>query len=238
MADQERSRVAEVIAREMRGAGPQDVPQRLCDAAMRLLPVDGAGVSLRGEGMPVPLGASGERAADVLEIEVTLGDGPGLEAAETGALVFAQDLASSRDACRWPVFAQQAAAAGVRSVYALPLGDAAMCVGTLDLYRDAPGELAADEVRTARAVADIVTAVLVALPQGEEDGAGRWLSPLATDHGEVYQAVGMVMAQVGVAAPEALALLRGHAFAQDCSVLELAHEVVALRTRFDDDPIV
>ncbi|MDX3575701.1 GAF and ANTAR domain-containing protein [Streptomyces sp. FL07-04A] len=237
MTDRERDRVADVIARETGDAVAQDVPQRLCDAVLKLLPVSGASVSLRGEGMPVPLGASGEGAAYVLEMEVTLGDGPGLEAAETGAVVAAPDLTSDRDAGRWPVFAQQAAAAGVRSVYALPLGDRAVCVGTLDLYRDVPGELAAEEVRTARAVADVVTAVLLALPRDEQDGAdgaGLWLSPLATDHGEVYRAVGMLMAQLGVPADQALALLRGHAFAGDRTVLELAHDVVEHRTRFDD----
>ncbi|MDQ0685094.1 hypothetical protein QFZ66_004492 [Streptomyces sp. B4I13] len=239
MSDQEWDRIVGVVARETGDAVAQDVPQRLCDAVLKLLPVSGASVSLRGEGMPVPLGASGESAAYVLEMEVTLGDGPGLEAAETGAVVVAPDLTSSRDAGRWPVFAQQAAAAGVRSVYALPLGDRAVCVGTLDLYRDVPGELAVEEVRTARVVADVVTAALLALPRDDQagpDGAGLWLSPLATDHGEVYQAVGMLMAQLGVAADEALALLRGHAFAGDRTVLELAHDVVEHRTRFDDDP--
>lgn len=260
MGDQERERVADVISLELRGAGPQDVPQRLCDAVLKLLPVSGASVSLVGDGMPVPLGASGGRAAYVMEMQVSLGDGPCLEAAETGSVVVAPDLTSDRDAVRWPVYAQQAAAAGVRSVYALPLGDRAVCVGTLDLYRDVPGELAGDEVRTARMVADVVTAALVALPragrsggeggEGGADGsdggdggdgadsAGLWLSPLATDHGEVYRAVGMVMAQLGVGADEALARLRGQAFAKGRSVLELAHEVVAQRTRFDDDSTV
>ncbi|MEU5631174.1 GAF and ANTAR domain-containing protein [Streptomyces rishiriensis] len=238
MGGQERSRVAEVIGRETRGAGPREVPQRLCDAAVKLLPVDDAGVALCGEGMSVPLGASGQRAADVMELEVTLGDGPGLEAALTGSPVCARDLSSRRDACRWPVFALQAAAAGVRSVYALPLGDRAVCVGTLDLYRDVPGELTADGLRTARTVADAVTSALVSLPRDERDDPGRWLSPLAADHGEVYQAVGMAMVQFGVPADEALALLRGHAFAQGRPVLELAHEVITLHTRFDrfDEP--
>ncbi|MET7652168.1 GAF and ANTAR domain-containing protein [Streptomyces sp. NPDC005486] len=241
MGHREWDRVAEVIAEETRGAGPREVPQRLCDAVMKLLPVSGASLSLRGDGMPVPLSASGERAAQMMEMEVTLGDGPCFEAAETGSMVSAVDLLSNRDACRWPVFAQQAASVGVRAVYAMPLGDRAMCVGTLDLYRDVPGELAAEEVRTARVVAEAVTAALVVLPRAEQhdpDDVGRWLSPLATEHDEVYQAVGMVMAQHGIAADEALSLLRGHAFAHSCTVLELAHELVALRLSFDDEPTV
>ncbi|WP_405963792.1 GAF and ANTAR domain-containing protein [Streptomyces sp. NBC_00723] len=237
--DRDRDRVAEVIAEEMRGAGPREVPQRLCDAVLKLLPVSGASMSLRGDGIPVPLSASDERAAYVMEMQVSLGDGPCFEAVETGSVVSARDLMSSRDAFRWPVFAQQTAALGVRSVYALPLGDPAVCVGTLDLYRDVPGELAVEEVRRARVVAEIVTDALVALPRAESDdpdAVGRWLSPLATDHDDVYRAVGMVMAQLGVAADEALSLLRGNAFARSRTVLDLSHEVVALRTRFDADP--
>jgi hypothetical protein len=238
VGDRNRDRAADVIAREVRGAEPGDVPERLCAAAVRLLPVSGASVSLCGEGMPVPLSASSARAAYLMEVQATLGDGPCVRAAETGRPVFACDLTAGQDVSRWPVFAQEAAAAGVGAVYALPLGDAAMCVGTLDLYRDAPGELADDEVRTAHLVADVLTAALVALPRGEEAGRrgdGLWLSPLATDHDEVYQAIGMVMAQRGVTSDEALSLLRAHAFAHGRTVLDMAHEVVSRRTRFDPD---
>ncbi|MDQ0582294.1 GAF and ANTAR domain-containing protein [Streptomyces rishiriensis] len=238
MSHRDRNGVAEVIAEETRGAGPREVPQRLCDAVLKLLPVSGASMSLRGDGMPVPLSASGERAAYVMEMEVSLGDGPCFEAAATGSVVCAADLMSNRDANRWPVFAQQATALGVRSVYALPLGAREACVGTLDLYRDVPGELAAEEALTARVVADMLTEALVKLSQAgpyDVDDLGSWLSPLATAHDDVYRAVGMVMAQLGVAADEALSLLRGHAFAKSRTVLELAHEVVALRTGLDDD---
>ncbi|MFH8802336.1 GAF and ANTAR domain-containing protein [Streptomyces sp. NPDC017936] len=236
--EQDRERIADVIAQEVRDAEPGEVPERLCAAAVRLLPVSGASVSLRGEGMPVPLSASGARAAYLMEVQATLGDGPCLRAAETGAPVFASDLTTGRDASLWPVYAQQAAAAGVRAVYALPLGDRSVCVGTLDLYRDAPGELADDDISTARFVADVLTVALMALPRGEEAGRlgdGLWLSPLATDHDEVYQAVGMVMAQCGVTADEALALLRAHAFAEGRTVLHLAHDVITHTTRFDPD---
>ncbi|WP_062644951.1 GAF and ANTAR domain-containing protein [Streptomyces maremycinicus] len=235
----DRDQIAGVIAEETRGAGPREVPQRLCDAVLKLLPVSGASMSLRGDGMPVPLSASGERAAFVMEMQVSLGDGPSLEAAATGAVVCAADLLSGRDAARWPVFAQQAAALGVRSVYALPLGTRTVCVGTLDLCRDVPGELPAEEIRTARVVAEVVTEALVALSRAgprDVDDLGGWLSPLATDHDDVYRAVGMVMVQLGVGAEEALSLLRGHAFAHSLTVLDLSHEVVALRTGLDADP--
>jgi GAF domain-containing protein len=235
---QDRMRAVDVIAEEVRDAEPREIPERLCEVAVELLPVVGASVALHSDGMPVRVSASSEQAAFLAEIQATLGDGPCLHAARTGAPVLACDLTSGEDAGRWPVFAQQATAAGVRAVYALPLGNDSVCVGTLDLYRDTPGELTARELRTALLVAGVMTVALMALPRGEENGsrgADSWLSGLAADQDEVYQAVGMIMAQLGVGSEEALARLRAHAFARSRTALDVAHDVVAHRTRFERD---
>ncbi|MEU5523834.1 GAF and ANTAR domain-containing protein [Streptomyces sp. NPDC047860] len=226
-------RIAETIAQELRGAGPAAVPGRLCAAAVTLLPVDGASVSLRGDAMPVHLAASGPRAARLAQLQATLGDGPCCHVLVTGAPVLVRDLAADDCAHRWPVFAQQALGAGVRAVYALPLGIAGVCVGTLDLYRDTPGALTDRQLRTARLVAGVMTGALTDLPHDPRDGGEPWLSGLAADHDRVHQAVGMIMAQLGVGADEALARLRGDAFAQGATVLEVALDVVAHRRRFD-----
>jgi hypothetical protein len=234
----ERVRAADVIAEGVRGARPVEIPGRLCTVAVRLLPVIGASVSLRSDGMPVQLSASSDQAAHLSEVQATLGDGPCTYAAETGAPVLASDLTNGRDARRWPVFAQQATAAGVQAVYSLPLGNDGVCVGTLDLYRATPGELTPRDLRTAQLVASVMTVALMALPRGEENGHGDtepWLSGLATDHDEVYQAIGMIMVQLGVASDEALARLRAHAFAHNRTALEVARDVVSHRKRFGRD---
>ncbi|MFJ7340837.1 GAF and ANTAR domain-containing protein [Streptomyces sp. NPDC101110] len=234
--DPDGARAADAIARGMRGAEPGEVPGRLCEVAVELLPVTGASVSLRSEGMPVQLSASSEQAAHLAQIQATLGDGPCQSALEDGAPVLACDLTTGRDAGRWPVFAQQATEAGVRAVYAVPLGSGPVCVGTLDLYRDRPGGLTDRELHLARVVAGVMTVALMALPHGDEPGTPGgedWLSGLATDHDEVYQAVGMIMAQLGVAADDALARLRADAFAHGRTALEVARDVIAHRTRFD-----
>nr|WP_280854143.1 ANTAR domain-containing protein [Streptomyces sp. SAI-041] len=227
-----------MIAAGVRGAAPVQVPGKLCVAAVELLPVVGASVSLRSKGMPVQLSASSDRAAQLSDIQATLGDGPCTAAAASGAAVFATDLTSGGDAGRWPVFAEEATAAGIRAVYSMPLGNDTVCVGTLDLYRDVPGELTRRERRVAELVANVMTVALMALPRDEEygpEGDAPWLSGLATAHDEVYQAVGMVMVQLGADADEALARLRAHAFAHGRSVLEVAHEVVRHRRRLAPD---
>ncbi|WP_316959568.1 GAF and ANTAR domain-containing protein [Streptomyces sp. TRM68367] len=227
---------AGAIAEGVRGVSPGEVPRRLCEVAVDLLPVTGASVSLRSDGMPVQICASSERAALLADIQATIGDGPCQTAVHTGRPVLACDLTSGHDALRWPVFAQQATAEGVRAVYAVPLGNGSVYVGTLDLYRDTPGRLTARELHTAQLVAGVMTVALMALPHGEEHeapGGEPWLSGLAADHDEVYQAVGMIMAQLGVASDEALARLRAHAFAHGRTALDVARDVVAHREGFD-----
>lgn len=226
---------AALIAEEMRDARPHEVPDLLCAVALRLLPVAGVSVSLSGEGMPVRLGASGEQAAGLAEIQASLGEGPCLDAVRDGSPVLAPDLTGGRDAYRWPVFALAATAAGARAVYSIPVGDGEVTVGTLDLHRTLPGRLTERELRRAQLVARVMALAVTALPR-EEDAGGTeeaWLSGLTAEHDEVYQAIGMTMAQLGIGADEALARLRGHAFAQGRTALELAREVVARRERLD-----
>ncbi|MGW2716029.1 GAF and ANTAR domain-containing protein [Streptomyces sp. NPDC001492] len=230
-------RAIDMIAEVVRDARPGEAPARLCTVAEKLLPVVGASVSLRSSGMPIRLAASNSLAAYLAEVQTTLGDGPWLHAYLIGAPVLACDLTGGRDMRRWPLFARQAAAVGVRAVYSMPLGtDDGLTVGTLDLYRDSPGDLTEDELRRAQLVAAVMTLALTTLPR-EENGGGEeaWLGGLAAQHDEVYQAIGMVMAQLGVAAEEASARLRGRAFAQGRTVLEVAHDVISHRERLDGD---
>ncbi|MFF4398264.1 GAF and ANTAR domain-containing protein [Streptomyces sp. NPDC001480] len=229
---------AEALAEAVRGATPEQLPERLCAAAVELLPVAGASVSLRSEGVPVLVGASDDTAAGVAEMQATLGEGPCVCAAETTAAVFAGDLTAGQDMARWPVYAQQATGAGVRAAYSLPLGDSAVCVGTFDLYGTDPGELTGPDLHIARLLASALTTALMSLPRGEEEigrAGGFWLDGLAAGHSEIQQAIGMIMAQLGIDADEALARLRGHAFACGRTALEMAHDVVAHRKRFHEE---
>jgi hypothetical protein len=229
-------RTADVIAEGVRAARPADVPVRLCRAAVTLLPVAGASVSLCGAGMPFWISASSEQAAHLADIQATLGEGPCRYAAQVAAPVLASDLTAGRDVRRWPVFAQQATAAGAQAVYSMPLGGGGVTVGTLDLYRATPGRLTEQELRRALLLAGVMTLALMVLSRQEDEcgGAEPWLGGLAEDYDKVHQAIGVSMAQLGVDADEAGARLRGHAFAQGRTALEVARDVVARREKLDD----
>lgn len=220
-------RKTEVTAERVRDTRPGDIPALLCDVAVELLPVSGASVSLRADGVPIPLTSTDDRAAQLAEIQATLGDGPCQTAGVSGTSVLASDLTSGRDARRWPVFAQEATAVGIHAVYALPLGSDRVCVGTLDLYRDTAGPLTPGELQTAGCVARIVTVSLMDLSRKARLGG------LIADHDEIHQATGMIMAQLGIGANEALARLRAYAFAHGRTALAVAREVVRRRKRLD-----
>jgi hypothetical protein len=231
------TRTVERPGRDMRRTGPDELTSALCGVAVGVLPVSCAGVLLLGDEMPVPMAASGPLAEHVMELQAGLGEGPSVLAARTGAPVLAGDLTTGQDTDRWPVFAPLARAAGVRALYAMPLGCGETCVGTLDLCSDTPAELTARDLRTARLLAEVVTVALTTLRYDEND-AGQgvvWLGELAAGHDTVHQAVGLIMARLRIAADEALARLRAFAFARGRTLPEAARDIVAHRARFEPD---
>ncbi len=62
-----------------------------------------------------------------------------------------------------------------------------------------------------------------------------WLNRSQLRHTEVYQATGMVMAQLAVTPETALRMLRAYAFVHDRAIDEVARDVVARRLRFDEE---
>ncbi|MEU3844678.1 GAF and ANTAR domain-containing protein [Streptomyces sp. NPDC028635] len=227
-----RGRVARALVAGVRGLPPAEVPDALCRTCTELLPwVSGVSVSVLGRDADtgVVLCASDAVATRVAEIQYTLGEGPCAEAVRLRAPVFATDLAGVPDTRRWPLFCDQAAEAGVRAVFSLPLTVTGAALGTLDLYRRSPGAPSEDQVGTALMVADAVTVAVVALGHRSAgaDGAGTWLDGAESDHEEVHQATGMLMVQLGVGAEEAALLLRARAFAQDRTTTEIARAVIA-----------
>ncbi|MER5730776.1 GAF and ANTAR domain-containing protein [Streptomyces sp. NPDC002138] len=230
-------RLSQVLAGSIVGASGVDTPAALCRACVDLLDITGASVSLSGDNDAQALWWSSDTVAGQLaEAQYSLGDGPCRSAMALAAPVLAADLKSGTDARRWPVFAQQALELGVRAVFSLPLGSGGLAVGTLDLYRDRPGPLSERDRAYAFPAADAITTALLTLQAQEPpgDGPAAWLVAAERDHDEVHQATGMVMVYFDLSAPQALARLRAHAFAQGQSVTEAARDVIAGTARFDD----
>jgi len=221
---------------ERAGGGPVCV-EYVCAVAMSAVGVDRAAVAVVLSASPrETMYASDPVAAEVEELALTLGEGPGVDAL-TGGPALVADLMAADCLARWPVFAPAALRAGVRAVFALPLQVGGIRLGVLDLYRAGPGELDREQLADALVLADTACALLLdTAPRGEQprsDGAGP--EPAGSPHSEVHQATGMITVQLGVTVAVALVRLRAYAYAHDRRLRDVAADVVARRLRFDPD---
>lgn len=215
------------------GANGAGLADQICRAYMDVLRVDGAGISLlTGTASREMVSASDAIMAQVEDLQFTLGEGPGIEAAVTGRVVLVPDVRDAAGQGRWPVFATAVLEqTGVRALFALPLLLGAINLGVLHLYRLTPGPMGAADLRDALHGAD--TAALMLLGLISVTG-GTW-EHSSSSRAEVHQATGMVIAQLGIDAQAAFARLRGYAFSQERMLDDVARDVVARRLRFTED---
>jgi hypothetical protein len=223
-------------------SGERMLAERICRACMDGLDVDGAVLSLMtARESRTTLWASDTTAQRLEDLQFTLNEGACMEAATTGRQVLIPDLLDDAGTARWPMFAAAATEhTGVRALFALPLQWGTVNLGVLDLYRMAPGGLSTAQYRDAVSAAD--TAALMILghrtdPAGPHndsrghDGDGAeglgWLEPAISYRAEIHQATGMVLAQLGISATDALARMRAHAFVEQRLLLDVAHDVVS-----------
>ncbi len=208
--------------------------QKMCRAAARDLPAAGVGVSLLSEaGDVVTAAASGARSMLVEELQFTFGEGPCIAAFGSGAPVLVPDLNATASST-WPAYAPAAREHGVRSVFAFPLRRGSARLGAMDVYREDVGELSSVALERALTFAEVTMENL--LEAGASDGAVAALLDGARGvRFEVYQAQGMVMVQLGVAADEALARMRAQAFLHGRRLLDVAQDVVDRRLIMEPD---
>ena len=151
----------------------QAILDLLVERIVDILDVTGAGVTLISSGSaPHFIAASDEAALRFERLQSTLSQGPCVTAFETGTAVAVPDLSIDE---RFPLFAPAAVAEGLAAVFTFPLrhGDSPR-LGALDLYRDAPGDLDAEERAAAQTLADVASAYLLnaqAREQAQQDAA-------------------------------------------------------------------
>jgi hypothetical protein len=147
-------------------------------------------------------------------------------------------VTSSRSfAARWPGFAPAAVAAGVSAAFSLPLHVGAAKLGALTLYWRNPRYPANGDLRVALVFADLATEFLI------DDSCSAASNPLdpalvsaLETHGHIYVAQGMVMVDLGVGLPEALARMRALAYSSGQDLTVLAGEIIDGETVLVRDP--
>lgn len=182
---------------------------------------------MTSSGASVALYATDAISSTIEDLQLTLGEGPCVDAAASGFPVLIADLSDPLDGIgrRWPVFRDEASRIGVAAVFAFPIRIGAIGLGTLDLVRHRAGALHDPELTQALLCVDALGTALLhfdAYQHGED-----LLSPRMV----VHQAAGVAMVQLDTTIDEAMARLCATAYAEDISINLLAADVVSGRRR-------
>lgn len=216
----------------MSGSAGSSALQRVaavCQKSVTDAKVSGAGVTMiAASGTHLPVWSSDGVSAMVEDLQITLGQGPCVDAIASGAPVLVDDLAGSPSgpAQGWPMFHDEVLRIGVRSIFAFPLVFGSVTLGNLDLYRRTPGPLGKVELNRCVTAAKALGETLV-----DQDSVS-----LADEHlGSqlaVHRAAGIVTVQLDCTIEEALARLRAAAYAEGVTVQRIATDVEEGHRRF------
>ena len=225
------------VLRAIAEAGADDatsVVDWVCAAAVNLLSLKGAGISLMVDReLRGAAGVSDPGIALMQELQLTLGEGPCLDAWNARAPVLEGELLAVGH-LRWPMFAPAAVQQEVHSVFAFPLALGAIRIGVLVLYRAQSGVLSAEELAYGVVLADVATNLVLSLQAGApSDELAKTLAGEPPHWAEIHQATGIVSVQLGVSLDDAFVRLRAHAFAQGMSLREVATRIIERRLRLD-----
>ncbi|WP_435737653.1 ANTAR domain-containing protein [Cellulosimicrobium sp. PMB13] len=207
---------------------------RLCRACVEILGARGGAITLSpADAERWTVSATDGVAARLEDLEEVLGAGPGRQVSESGRAVVLRLADDVTDGLGEYVH-EARRIAGPATLYALPMLPVPHMIGVVVVYQDDDVELGLN-TDDRQFLADAVGAALLRdADVVEGTDTSSW-----PDRARVHQATGMVVAQLGLSAEDALVLLRAHAFADGTTLEELASVVLARRfdfSRTDDTP--
>jgi hypothetical protein len=207
--------------------GRKDFALRMALACRLILGVDGASITVENNTpRRTTLSATDDVAERLEDLQDVTGEGPCRDAYRLNELVVATLGEASEK--RWPAFARAALdAVGQLTIHTFPMRADGQVYGAISVYardRELPGALG-----SAQFLVDAIGATLLRAPVTDLVGDRP---PAARE--TVHQATGMVIAQLGIPAADALAILRAHAYATDQTLFDVADEVIDRRLDFKD----
>ena len=212
-----------------------------CAVAVSAAHVSGAGLTVmtRSDSGRVVC-VTDDVSARVEELQVTLGEGPCVDAYASRAPVLTPDLRGQQALRRWPAFAPAAKRGGRGRGLCVPAADGRRpsgCDGPV------PPRAAVPRLRMSCGMRSCWPT-----PQpcccwgaraGHDDFLGDASAGLLSERegyrAEIDQATGMVSVQIGVNVDVAFLRLRAYAYAEDRSLTDVCRDVVARRLRFSAD---
>jgi hypothetical protein len=207
----------------------------LCAVAAEFMALDGAGVALMGDREDLTsLCTSNHAAGALMDLEITLGEGPTTDASRGNSV---EDINLQGDsASQWSVYRTEAVALGAQAVFAYPVRLGAIRFGALSLFRKSPGPLSPGQSSDAYLMASVVgRAILAAQAGAANDGLVGELNGASILDFRVHQAAGMLAVQGSMTVKDALVLLRARSFSVGSQLTDLAARVVSGASRFESD---
>ncbi|MHA6763997.1 hypothetical protein [Streptacidiphilus sp. PAMC 29251] len=204
----------------------QEVPD-VTAAFTTALEMDGLVVSLLTDGEDLELLWCSEGPTRHFEdLQFTLGQGPGPDTVRTGAVQWVPDWAHVHPG-RWPALTSQATALQAQAVFCFPLAIGTVRIGVLTTVRRAPGPLDRHQADNAWMLAAALTARYLNTGQARLEH----LAPGGTPpRRRFYQASGMVGAQLGIPASQAVLRLRAFAYSSGRPLTDICQDVLDRRS--------
>lgn len=211
----------------------RDVHGLLCSVAAEITELSGAGIALASSDPAMTsYCTSGRIGPALMDLEMTLGEGPCVEAYRSEIAVEEEDLRASTN-MHWQAYTPMALAEGARAVFGFPVRMGTVRLGALSLYRDETGGLSEEQLTDGFLMASVIGRAVLTLQAGATPGSlsAELLEEAMFDF-TVHQATGMVAAQGDMSIKDAIVALRMHAFAENRSLSDVASSVVGRRLRY------
>ena len=202
------------------------LPLRLCIAFTEIIDAQGAAITI-GFNAPdrATLCATDSLADRAEDSQDTLREGPSLDAFRTRTPVCG--LSHAEQVARWPMLSQALDRPSQQVLlHAFPMRPDSEVLGVLSAYQT-HGRGLSRSCEDAQFLADAIGVAVLGRMDSADDEDQVW-----TARDRVSQATGMVVAQLKIAPPDALALLRAHAFAHGTTVSEVSRGVLTRQLDF------
>jgi GAF domain-containing protein len=182
------------------------------------------GVTVLRDGRYVTAASSDQRANVLDEAQYDVGHGPCLHALETCEEVYVADFEESG---RWPAYAMQAKAHGLRSSLSLPITVDERAAGALNLYRFDDSGIPPEQQETARRfAAEATRALVLAVRQARQLQVNADLQAAMSSRRVIDQAIGIVMAQNRCPSEEAFEVLKRASQHRNVKLRQVAADIV------------
>ena len=206
------------------------LPLRLCLAFSEMVAAEGAAITIGFTGADRATLCATDSLADRAEdTQDMLREGPSLDAFRTRKPICG--LTHTEQLARWPMLNEVLDQPGSPVLlHAFPMCPDSEVLGVLSAYQTHERGLSRTSAE-AQFLADAIgVAVLGRMDSADSDGDDLWVT-----RDQVSQATGMVVAQLKISPPDALALLRAHAFAHATTVAEVSRVVLSRQLNFTSD---